>query len=1816
MNSTPHHARHHSSLWPGAWSLWAVQSLILAALLVSTGALSAQAPTMKVGNLIFVDENGNGVADFGEGKGGVKVELWQTDVIEGYKLIDTTTSAADGFYVFNDLTSGTYKVVVPASEFAPATADTPAGPLVGMMSLPGAMLVGDDNLGEKGQDSFAPYLTSIWTLDFIVAPGFGPVGAEESGFRGNYDDADDTNGDMTVDFGFYRPLGIGNLIFADVNNNGHADLGEGVPGVSVQLYHDADIPGVDTPVQELVTDDTGHFLFGGLLPGYYKLFVPASQFQAGGILQGALSVPGVGNDNEDDDFGEDGIDNAHPEQNGIVSRTVTLAAGLAPTTSTGETGSNFDEDLDNDSDVDLTVDLGFVLPAGKVGVGNLVFIDTNNNGHYDDGEGAAGVTVQLFAAGADPLTDAPVAAVISAADGSYLVGNLSPGSYFLFIPPSQFGAGAPLFSALSVTGTQAGDDDAGEDGIDDAFPEMHGIRSAVFALTLGGAPDDANGETGYLASSDNYNDANVDLTHDFGFTLRAHNPVGVGNLVYIDANHNGKYDSGEGVSGVLMQLFHEGDDVSTATPVASQLTGADGGYLFGGLIPGRYVVHVAADSFGAGQPLSGMLSLPGNGVDNQADDDKDENGIDSPNPNVTGISSVVVTLAEGDEPVETGFHSTQDDELDTNIDLTIDFGFMGPCPTMTITTGTLPAGTTGVIYGPANLQVSGAPSAVAWTVSGGVLPPGLALSNAGSLIGTPTDVGTYLFTVKAALGDSCFVTTLCQVIINPPPGVLGVGNAIYFDANGNGVLDPGEGVANVDLQLFLEGDEPVTATPQAVTTSSPAGLYLFSGLAPGRYFVHVKASNFAPNKPLAGRVSATGVSADDGVDDNLPGNDNGIDSLTPASTGISSTVFELAAGTEPVSGALGSENGTNATSDDANDANVDLTIDFAFVNAPVPTGGIGNAIYIDFNHNGIFDAGEGAGGVKVQIFHAGDNPQAATPLNEVTTSNLGGYAFNGLVDGDYFVYVPASEFAIGKPLAGLISIPGVSNDDGVDDNVAGNDNGIDAANPAVSGVASVNVNLHVGSEPVDSGTETGFDAAADNAHDADFDSTIDLGFQLPCPTLVLSPSAPTIGVTGNAYSLSLSASGGSGPITYSVLSGSLPDGLSLSTAGVVSGTPTTVGSFQATIRGSTVDGCRQDWPVTFTIHGPLAVGNLVFFDRNGNGHADAGEGVDGVTVQIYTSTDTPGTTQPLASATTANGGFYLIDQLTPGQYQLYIPSAMFAQNGPLWKLASVAGVGTGDDDAGEAGQDAVDPTVTGVKTAIFSLNFGAAPTTATGETGLGSTTDDERDADVDLTKDFGFVDLNALPATFSSWATANGLVSGNGAPAANPDHDAYSNLIEYSLGMNPSAGGDDFAGAFSVTKNALTGKMEFHQRRRHGGQGDLTYTLQVLADLGSAQWTASSVIPVIVNNGDGTESVTYGNLDDDPALSGATSGFVRVLVALDADHNGVPEVTDTTPILGWQRRSFAVQTQTYAVSFVPVPVFTGTPDSVAGNTLNMTTSLGGGSFTAMLTAGREYYVEVMSGPDAGQRWEIDEASNTATSIALLPSHDRSTLTTVPATLASDLIAVRVHWRLVDLFPPTAYHATNSASTADQVLVWDQTTGGYVTLWLANYFGQSHWHNTAVASVTLNEDNRVISPCDGLFARPKFATVSAANIGQLRTWSFACPLKKGVNFIGNPFPVAQTPAVRGMYGTGGFTANAVSANADRINFWAGDTTGNATGYTTYQLYKVGAREIWKVVGSTDIVTDWGTHSLFTAGTAAFITSVNGRPGWIIPAPVVP
>ena len=87
--------------------------------------------------------------------------------------------------------------------------------------------------------------------------------------------------------------------------------------------------------------------------------------------------------------------------------------------------------------------------------------------------------------------------------------------------------------------------------------------------------------------------------------------------------------------------------------------------------------------------------------------------------------------------------------------------------------------------------------------------------------------------------------------------------------------------------------------------------------------------------------------------------------------------------------------------------------------------------------------------------------------------------------------------------------------------------------------------------------------------------------QAACPVIALSPATLPAGTVGVAYSQTLTGSGGSAPYIFTVSAGTLPAGMTLTAAGLLAGTPTTVGSSTVTIRGTDANGCFAER--TFTI---------------------------------------------------------------------------------------------------------------------------------------------------------------------------------------------------------------------------------------------------------------------------------------------------------------------------------------------------------------------------------------------------------------------------------------------------------------------------------------------------------------------------------------------------------------------------------------------------------------------------------------------------------
>jgi hypothetical protein len=158
---------------------------------------------------------------------------------------------------------------------------------------------------------------------------------------------------------------------------------------------------------------------------------------------------------------------------------------------------------------------------------------------------------------------------------------------------------------------------------------------------------------------------------------------------------------------------------------------------------------------------------------------------------------------------------------------------------------------------------------------------------------------------------------------------------------------------------------------------------------------------------------------------------------------------------------------------------------------------------------------------------------------------------------------------------------------------------------------------------------------------------------LAVPTITLSPMTLPNGVKGVAYpSQTLSATGGTAPYTFTLTAGSLPSGLTLSTAGVLSGTPTATGPFTFTVAATDNSAGHftgtQQYMVTVSA---AALVSIAVMPANGTlkvgqtqQYTATGTYQDGTTpvlpaVQVTWTSDTPGVASVNASGeVTATAG--------------------------------------------------------------------------------------------------------------------------------------------------------------------------------------------------------------------------------------------------------------------------------------------------------------------------------------------------------------------------------------------------------------------------------------------------------------------------------------------------------------------------------------------------------------------------------------------------
>jgi len=463
---------------------------------------------VSIGSIVWNDVNKNGLQDQGEaGIKGATVTLLHEDgtPVNG---VDSQPTDSNGRYYFGDLPEDTYRVkVVPPAEYVKSPIQNTTDEGEAEHDNPN-----DSNIQSSNNNEHI-------SGKFLLEDNGEPSGAaEKSPLDNNGDDADDaedSNGNMTVDFAFYKPVSIGSVVWDDINHNGKQDKGEaGIQGATVTLLHEdgTALDGVDSQI----TDSNGQYYFDYLAEGTYivKVVPPA------GYVKSPIQNGTEGDLDNDSDINK-------TEGNAHFSHSYTLTVNGEPTGESSQIdGSSDNADKDGgsgqagDNSGNMTVDFGFYKP--KVSIGNVVWLDngagagTKDNGIMDGAEkGIAGVTVELYKKGETPATTAATATTTTESDGTYVFNDLDEGNYFVHIPVSEFAAGKPLENMNSSTdqGTSTTDDDDTDENGDDNTAD--GVSSIDYDLKNNQAPTGEAGFNGIAQSTED--DDNTNMTVDFGF---------------------------------------------------------------------------------------------------------------------------------------------------------------------------------------------------------------------------------------------------------------------------------------------------------------------------------------------------------------------------------------------------------------------------------------------------------------------------------------------------------------------------------------------------------------------------------------------------------------------------------------------------------------------------------------------------------------------------------------------------------------------------------------------------------------------------------------------------------------------------------------------------------------------------------------------------------------------------------------------------------------------------------------------------------------------------------------------------------------------------------------------------------------------------------------------------------------------------------------------------------------------------------------------------------------------------------------------------
>lgn len=669
----------------------------------TTSTVTVNSSAFSLGNRVWFDTDNSATININGsevGINGVDVQLYSVDGLGNTTFVATQTTANGGYYRFDNLPAGDYIVVIPATELgaggtldgylSSSTSIAPNGTISETIAPdPDNNTDNDDNGTLQTSGPFnGGVISSTVTLGPSADEPINDTNADPTNPSG---EAANSQSNRTVDFGFYRTQ-IGNQIFVDTNVNGTFDAGDtNLVGARVQIYSGDGLTEINVGADGILgtTDDMsgglltgagGTYLFSGLPQGNYVIGVTPPAGYASTVDTASptdTTSPNVNTNNNDNGVGLN--------SGQVFSNAVTMSPGsfgaLSKNNVTNSDGTTYDP----------TLDFGFTTLLYSLG--NRVWFDTDNSSDINGSEvGVDNVTVLLYAAdGSGNPTGAILQTETTANGGYYRFDNLPPGNYVVVIPASQFtGAGAlvgywssgTLLNASGVVSeTIAPDPDNDVDNDDNGTRTTFvGFEGAVIsmAVTLESTPSEPINDT----DADPTNPAGEAVnnqsnrTVDFGFYRQT-----LGDIVFIDTNANGVYDSGTDtpLSGAVVQLYSSNgteilvgaDGILGTSDDGSGVvtTTGTGTYLFSGLPVGDYIVRVT--------PPSSSYTSTIDTFDQSDNDDPDVNADNNDNGDGTGsgvASSAIVTLTPGNAGA--AGKNTVTDSNGTTANPTVDFGFL------------------------------------------------------------------------------------------------------------------------------------------------------------------------------------------------------------------------------------------------------------------------------------------------------------------------------------------------------------------------------------------------------------------------------------------------------------------------------------------------------------------------------------------------------------------------------------------------------------------------------------------------------------------------------------------------------------------------------------------------------------------------------------------------------------------------------------------------------------------------------------------------------------------------------------------------------------------------------------------------------------------------------------------------------------------------------------------------------------------------------------------------------------------------------------